>query len=65
MTLKSKQAIASRVLQQIDNLYISKRLYPPHLLLQTLGMSLLCWYNNEIGHRFGESNPGIIGLSQA
>ena len=43
--LKYKQAIASGVLQRIENLYISERLYPPHFLLQVLGLSLLCWHN--------------------
>ena len=34
--LKSKQAIVSGVLQQIDNLYIYDGLHPPHFLLQIL-----------------------------
>ena len=56
--LKSKQAMASGVLQQnVDNiiLYISEGLHPPHLLLQILGLSLLCWHNieNNIDHKFG------------
>ena len=67
---KPKQAIASGMLQQIDNLYISEGLHPPHLLLQILGLKLLCWHN--IGNnrsqiwwagiiRFHKHNKGVIG----
>ena len=38
--LKSKQAIASRVMQQIDNLYSSDELHPQHLL----GASVVATY---------------------
>ena len=44
---KPALAIASGVLQQVDNLYISEGLHPPHLLLQILGLILSCWHNIE------------------
>ena len=47
------------MLQQIDNLYIAEGLHPPHLLLQTLGLTLICWHNTEnniIGDKFGAND---------